>query len=360
MSRISIVAPVKSWGGLERLLVVIANEFVKRGHEVELALVRGAEVPYPAELSSRVEVTELHTRSKLDGVFKVAAWLRSSRPDALLTVKDHGAQLGVLARSLARIPVRLVPVVSNTLSVVARRRLQRQLIRWLYPRADRIVALSEGVREDMSREFGISPSLVDIIYQPVITRDMADRATQPVDHPWFSDEVDVPVVVGAGRLTYQKNFHLLIDAFARLRAKRPARLVILGEGADRESLEKRAREVGVAEDVDLPGAVPDPVPYMRAASLFVLSSRYEGFGNVVAEALATEVPVVSTNCPNGPAEILQEGQYGWLVPPEDPEALSGAMAEAIERGHRPVPEEALAPYRGEMVAAQYLRSMGLE
>lgn len=358
MGHIAIVAPLKSWGGLERQLVIIANEFVEGGHDVELVRVRGGDIPYPDQLSRRVSVTELPSRSKLDGLGKVVRWWRRSGPDAVLTAKDHAAQLCIAARSLAAVNTRLVPIVSNTLSYVARRRMQRRFIRWLYPRADRIVALSEGVADDLQRTFGVPRDMVDVIYQPVITPDMTARTRQPVTHPWFADP-ETPVIIGAGRLTYQKNFHLLIDAFARVRAQRAARLVIVGEGADRQSLEEQARLLGVADDVDLPGTVPDPVPYMGAASAFVLSSRYEGFGNVVAEALATGVPVVSTDCPSGPSEILQGGRYGWLVPVENPDALAGAIGKALDRGHRPVPEEALDPFRATTVASKYLRSMGL-
>lgn len=360
MSRIAIVAPLKSWGGLERLVVSIGNEFVARGHDVEFVRVRGGEIPYPAELSPGVRVTELKTRSKLDGMFKTAAWMRRERPEALLTLKDHSAQLCIMARRIARVPIRVVPVVSNMLSYVARRPFQRRLVRRLYPSADRVVALSEGVAEDLDQTFGVPRRMIDVIYQPVVTPDMDARAGQPVDHPWFRETGEIPVVLGTGRLTHQKNFELLIEAFAGLRADRPARLVILGEGVERQSLERKARDLGVSEWVDLPGAVPDPVPYMRASGVFVLSSRYEGFGNVVAEALAAGAPVVSVNCPSGPAEILDNGRWGRLVPMDDPEALAQAMAQTLDGNAPRVPSESLDRFRVPVVASQYLNALGVD
>lgn len=359
MSRIAIVAPLKSWGGLERLVVSIANEFIARGHDVEFVRVRGGEIPYPAELSPRIRITELRTRSKLDGMFKVAAWMRRERPEALLTLKDHSAQLCIMARRIARVPIRVVPVVSNMLSYVARRSFQRRMVRRLYPAADRVVALSEGVAEDLGQTFGVPRRLIDVIYQPVVTPDMDTRAGQPLEHPWFRETDNIPIVVGAGRLTHQKNFHLLIEAFAILRANRTARLVILGEGVERQSLEQKAHVLGVSEWVDMPGAVPDPVPYMRSSNLFVLSSRYEGFGNVVAEALAAGAPVVSVNCPSGPAEILENGRWGRLVPVGDPDALATAMEKALDGNAPRVPSDSLDRFRVPVVTSQYLAALGV-
>lgn len=359
MSRIAIVAPLKSWGGLERLVVSIANEFIARGHEVEFVRVRGSGIPYPDELSPEVHVTEIRTRSKLDGVFKMAYWMRRTRPEAVLTLKDHSAQLCILARKLARVPMRVVPVVSNMLSYVARRPFQRRMARRLYHAGDRIVALSEGVADDLSQTFGVPRDLIEVIYQPVITSNMDERTNKPINHPWFREGEDVPVILGVGRLTRQKNFHLLIDAFAILLKNRRARLVILGEGVERQSLEHKIRDMGMSEWVDLPGAVPDPIPYMHSSRVFVLSSRYEGFGNVVAEALAAGTAVVSVNCPSGPAEILENGRWGRLVPMDDPAALADAIMQALDNEAPEVSDESLDRFRVPVVASQYLAALGV-
>lgn len=358
MSRIALIGPLKQWGGLERLFISLANEFVKAGHDVEIVRIRGGDTPYPDELDPAVRVTTLATRGKAGAIPRVARWMRQERPDAVLTVKDHTAQVCVLARLLVRRPPRLVVVVSNMLSYVARRRTQRALIPRLYPRADRIVALSDGVAEDLRTTFGIDRSRVDVIYQPVVPDDLAMHLARPVEHPWFAKDADVPVLLGAGRLTPQKNFHLLISALARLRERRAARLVILGEGDERDSLRRHAHELGVTDAVDLYGAVPDPLPWMAACGAFVLSSRYEGFANVVAEALASGARVISTDCPSGPREILHDGRYGWLVPPGDAPALADAIEQALDADPPIVPPEVIDPFRTGTIARQYLRALG--
>jgi len=359
MSKIALIGPLKEWGGLERLFVALASEYAAGGHSVEIVRVRGGQTPYPDELPRGVEVTTLPTAGKAHAIPRIAGWMNASRPDAVVTVKDHTAKACVLARAIARHRPRLVVVVSNTLSYVARRPIQRFSIPLLYARADRVVALSEGVAADLRTNFSIPGERIDVIYQPVIPMDLKQRLAKEVDHPWMSKSQEVPVLLGCGRLTYQKNFHLLISALAQLRQHRPARLVILGEGVDRESLAGHARALGVADHVDLFGAVPDPLPYMGAADVFVLSSRYEGFANVVAEALSTGVRVVSTDCPSGPREILRDGKFGWLVEPGDAAGLARAVDSALNTPRLSVPAEAIDAFRTETVAHQYLRSMGI-
>ena len=165
------------------------------------------------------------------------------------------------------------------------------------------------------------------------------------------------MVLAAGRLVALKGFDTLLRAFARVRQQMPARLVILGEGSERSNLERLAAELGVAADVDMPGFDPNPFRYMKRAGVFVLSSRYEGLPNVLIQAMACGCPVVSTDCPNGPAEILDGGRYGPLVPVDDVEALAYAMAQALAGKVAPAPTEWLEQFRVEVVAEQYLRVM---
>lgn len=360
--RLAILAPLKQWGGIEGKLITLGEEFLKRGVVPELVRIRGGAVPYPERMPEGFRVTELKTRSKLDGVPKVAAYLRRSRPDAVLTVKDHSAQVVVLARALARVRVPVFIKATNTLSVVARRRLQRAMIRWLYPRADRVIAISEGVAGDLREHFGLTSDKVAVIYNPAVTADFPERACVPVAHPWLPREGDhTPVVVGAGRLTKQKDFATLLAAFARLRAHRAARLVILGEGPERSALEEYAAALGIAGDLDLPGRVTDILPYAARADAFALSSRYEGLGNVLIEAMAVGTPVVATDCPHGPAEILAGGRYGSLVPVGDAEAMAGALVETLDHGtDQSLLADAVDRFRAGPVAEQYLSVMGLK
>ena len=169
---------------------------------------------------------------------------------------------------------------------------------------------------------------VRVVPNPVPHDDVAAMAVAPLDHPWF-DEPGVPVILSAGRLVDQKDFSTLIRAFAQVVKSRPARLVILGEGRERGALAALARELGVAEGVDLPGFVANPFAWMARARVFAVSSIYEGLSMVLVEAMACGTPVVSTDCPHGPREVLEDGRWGRLVPVGAAGALAAAILETL-------------------------------
>jgi glycosyltransferase involved in cell wall biosynthesis len=198
-----------------------------------------------------------------------------------------------------------------------------------YPRADAIVAVSRGVADDLARFAGLPRDVIRVIYNPVVGADLPRMAGEPVDHPWFRPG-ELPVILGAGRLSRQKDFPTLIRAFAEVRRARPARLVILGDGAQRAELEALVRTLGLADAVALPGFTSNPYAHMARAAVFVLSSRFEGFPNVLVEALAVGTPVVATDCPSGPAEILERGRHGRLVPVGQADALARALLATLD------------------------------
>jgi glycosyltransferase involved in cell wall biosynthesis len=227
------------------------------------------------------------------------------------------------------------------------------LIRHFYGWADAIVAISGGVADDVARVTRIPRGHIQVIYNPVVTPGFRKKAEAPLEHPWF-EAGGPPVLLGVGRLCPQKDFSTLIQAFAQARKERSARLLILGEGRDRPALEAMVRELGLEQDVALPGFIENPYPYMVRASLFVLSSRWEGLGNVLVEAMYCGVPLVATDCPHGPREILVDGKYGTLIPVGD----AGALARAIQAGLngkalRP-PPESWQPFEVETAVSQYL------
>jgi glycosyltransferase involved in cell wall biosynthesis len=251
----------------------------------------------------------------------------------------------VWARRLAQVGTRVMLTEHSTLSrriadkgrKGAKWRELPPLVGWVYRQAEAIVAVSQGVADDLSATAGLPRERITSIYNPVVTPGLAALAAAPAPHPWLEDG-GPPVIVAAGRMVPEKNFPLLIEAFARLRRTRLARLQILGEGEQRGELEALASQLGIAADVALPGFVANPYAAFARAALFVLSSDYEGLGNVVIEALACGCPVVSTDCPSGPAEILDNGRYGELVPVGDAAALSAAMGRALDA---PPPREFL-------------------
>ena len=197
----------------------------------------------------------------------------------------------------------------------------------MFPAASKVVAISRGVAENVAAVVGVQADKITMIYNPTCAPDIGTLAEVEPEHPWFSDD-GPPVVLGVGRLVSQKDFSTLIDAFRHVRANRPYRLVILGDGPLRSALEARIARFGLDDCVSLPGWVANPFAFMARAALFVLSSRHEGFGNVLVEALACGCPAVSTDCPAGPAEILEDPAL--LAPVGDAEALARVMQRALD------------------------------
>jgi glycosyltransferase involved in cell wall biosynthesis len=204
-----------------------------------------------------------------------------------------------------------------------------KMMRRLYPKADRIVAISQGVADDLISLLNLPHEKVTVIHNPVITPELFEQAKQPVSHPWF-EQNRLLVILAVGRLTKAKDYPTLFRAFSLVRQVRPAKLLILGEGEERANLERLAIELGIQNDVSMPGFVDNPFAFMAKASVFVLSSAWEGFGNVLVEALACGCPVVATDCRSGPREILDNGRYGRLVPVGDHEALAKAILETLD------------------------------
>jgi glycosyltransferase involved in cell wall biosynthesis len=201
-------------------------------------------------------------------------------------------------------------------------------VKRFYPLADAVVACSKGVAEDLVQNMKVPRERVHVIYNPT-DPEIEAKAQEPVDHPWFKNS-KIPVILCVARLAPEKDLPTLIRAFSIVRKERPAKLVILGEGSERAKLEALVKELGLEGDVWMPGFVDNPFKFMKRATVFALSSKFEGFGMVIAEALAVGTPVVSTDCPSGPAEILGGGKWGKLVPVGDYEKLAEAILETIE------------------------------
>jgi glycosyltransferase involved in cell wall biosynthesis len=202
-------------------------------------------------------------------------------------------------------------------------------MRYSFLWADNVVAVSTGVAQDLLHTIHLPSAKVQTIYNPAVNSQFYEDANCPLDDPWFTHAAP-PVVLGVGRLHRQKDFSLLIRAFSLIRKERSVRRMILGEGEDRPALEALVKDLGLEEDVALPGFVENPYRYMKAAAVFALSSRWEGFGLVLVEAMAVGTPVVSTDCPSGPAEILEGGKWGRLVPVGDAHVLAGAIISALD------------------------------
>jgi glycosyltransferase involved in cell wall biosynthesis len=358
--RLAIFAPSMAQGGAERGALKLAEGLTQRGFHVDLVLA-AAEGPRLSEVSPDVKIVDLHARRVLSSLPGLIGYLRRAKPLALVSYLDHANVIALTACRLVRFPGRILVVEQNTLSEAAkhgksrRDRLMPQIVRAVYPRADYVVGVSAGVVDDLMRFTSLPAEKLKVVFNPIVTPDLRERAKEPVEHSWFADGSKVFVAVG--RLRPQKDFDTLLHAFSRVRATRPARLLILGEGPERPALEDLVRKLGIADDVSLPGSVGNPYAYLSRAVAFVLSSRWEGLPTVLIEALACGAPVIATDCPSGPREILAGGRYGKLVAVNAVEDLTAAMEEAVDgRLPRP-PDESWQPYELDAVVDEFLRLM---
>lgn len=362
---VALVVPSLAGGGAERTAVTILRDLVDRGFAADLVCFE-ADGPYLADVPPSAGLVDLGVRRARHALPGLVRYLRRRRPPVLLTFLDRTTVLAVLAVGLARVDARVVGRVGNTMSLAAagssrwQDRLRPALARAFYGRCAAVVAISDGVARDLVERVGLPESLLHVIHNPRDVEDVASRAEAVPAHPWLSCG-DRPVILGIGRLTRQKDFPTLIRAFARVRRRVEGRLVILGEGEDRDALLRVASEEGVGDDVDLPGFVHDPAPYLRRAGVFALSSAWEGFGIVVVEALAVGTPVVAADCESGPREILEGGRHGRLVPVGDPDAMADAILAALsEEPDREALRARARDFAPEVIVPEYLRVLGLE
>lgn len=361
---IAVLLSYSGDGGVERMVNELITGLLEEGHAVDV-LVLKARGGHFAELPAGANVIRLRNQHAWRAAGEVARYLRRARPAALLAAKDRAGRAAVRARRRAGVPTRVAIRIGNTLSesLAGRSRLRRWLryglIRRSYPHADAIVAVSQGVAEDVVATSGVPAARVHVVPNPVLTPALYARAREQPEHPWLAAK-STPVILAVGRLTRQKEFPTLLRAFARVRARLECRLIVLGEGEERSALAGLARELEVDEDADFPGFAANPYAHMAGADLLVLSSAWEGSPNVLTEALALGVPVVSTDCRSGPREVLADGRYGPLVPVGDAEALADAIVRTLRE---PLPaetlREAVAGFTRAASTAGYTRVLGL-
>ena len=330
VARIAIFVPSLRGGGAERVMVTLANGFAERGHRVDLVLVQ-AEGPYLPEVCSAVRIVNLNKGRVLASLVPLARYLRRERPHAMVSALNHANIIAILARKLSGVPTRLVVSERNSLTGLQGTRTGRRMLRLMrrfYPLADGVVAVSRAMAAELHEQLDIPLDRISAIPNPVDIDAIRAQARSVPDHPWLKSD-QPPVILAVGRLEPQKDYPTLLEAFARVRKNNDARLVILGEGSLRAELEERIRHLGLQDVVDMPGFQSNPFGWMAACSVYVLSSRYEGFPNSLVQAMACGAKVVSTDCPTGPVEILEDGKWGRLVPVGDANALAKEIVAAL-------------------------------
>jgi glycosyltransferase involved in cell wall biosynthesis len=314
-------------GGAERAALHLSAELAKAGHEVCFVLIDPAIVPagdLSALVPAGVEIVSLGCMRARSAILPLARFLRRRRPDVLVSFLSHPNCVAVLARTMARVSTRIVITEHGLLS--SRGKL---LYRCCARGADAIVAVSSGLAAEIAEACRIPQTRVNVIFNPVVTHDFEGLCSAPVEETFFVSPV--PVFLAVGRLVPEKDYEGLLKAFSLLLNRRQARLAFVGDGPLRSRLLQAAEELGVREHVAFFGFQSNPWRFMSRATALLVSSRHEGFGSVLVEAMAAGIPVVSTNCPYGPAEILEHGRYGLLVPVGDPVAMAQAMERVLER-----------------------------
>lgn len=366
MRRIAFYLPALAAGGMERVTLVLAEALAARGFAVDIVLEYGTggyldRVPptvgrvilsrgpkWPSYLRlirawPREGLAQLgrmiwagDNYVPLRRLAALVDYMEGTRPAVIFAAHGRIPHLALWARRLACFSPRLAIIEHSTYSpwldtfkhdprTDALLHYLLSLMRRLYPTADAIVGVSDGVSDDLAAVANIPRSRITTIYNPVVTPDIEHLAAQPVDHPWFAPD-QPPVVLAVGRLVEEKDFATLVRAFARLRDNNvSARLVLLGDGEERPRLLELACQLGVADDMDMPGWVDNPYAYMSRAGVVAASSVFEGLNIALIEALACGRPVASTDCRSGPREILENGKYGPLTPVGDDRALAAAI-----------------------------------
>ena len=333
MSKIAIFLTALDGGGAERVMLNLAKGFIELGLEVDLVLVK-AEGAYLSQIPPQVKLVDFQQSRLLASISSLINYLKEEQPQALLTAMDTNV-IAAWLRRWGKISTTTIVTVHNQLSLESRyedsikRKLTAKFARWFYGWADNIVAVSEGVAKDLI-EIGLPKEKIKVIYNPIVDTQLKNKIQDSFEHTWLKTG-QPPVILAVGRLTKQKDFPTLLRAFAIVRRQLPVRLIILGEGEERPSLESLIRKLNIESDVKLMGFVENPYMYMSKVSMLVLSSVWEGFGNVLVEAMAAGTPVLSTNCPSGPAEILERGKYGKLVPIGDEECLAEGIIETLKQ-----------------------------
>lgn len=356
--RVLIVLPDLAGGGVERQRVRLASLWHAQGAQVRFALLqrKGEFLDF---LPQGIEIDDLQVNRIRHAVLPLASLLRRRKPDIVLSAMWPLTTASVVAWILAGRPGRLFLSDHSHLSTAsadigASVATISRMMRWSYRFADGVIAVSQGVKEDLCRLSGLAPSRIRVIHNPAATGDAPQRAgASERELLWGTGHTHH--ILSVGKLKPQKDHATLIQAFALLPESLGAKLTIIGDGPLRPQLERLVHASGAASRIAMPGFMHDPSPWYRSADLFVLSSTSEGFGNVLVEALECGLPVVSTRCSGGPAEILEDGRFGRLVPPRNPAALAAAMAEALAApGDREALVARAQAFSADSIAAQYL------
>ena len=355
-------------GGAERVVVHLLNHWPS-GRYRPVLLLAEKQGPYLKDLGPAVEVLScgfpLSALNTPRALLRLRSLLQHARPAAIFSHSITTSRMLTRARAFGMTSAPLISVLHNNVGKSHRAhqslsdRVIRRELEWVYSKASRIIAVSQGIADETREFFGIAREKIETIYNPIDLPQITAAAERvPEDHFGYEfKQLQKPVILSVGRLSEQKNHALLLDAYARLPRALRGSLLILGEGKLRETLESKARALGIHDQVSMPGFVPNPWWYMRQSDLYAMSSNWEGYPMVLLEALACGIPVVATDCEHGPSEIIQGEALGALVPVGDATALADAIAKRLAAGKPQSNGEArafLSKYLPGLVAQRYI------
>jgi glycosyltransferase involved in cell wall biosynthesis len=338
--KIALVFSSLEIGGVQRLMLHLMKGMLALGLRVDVVLVN-AHGQFLEQLPEGVNLVKLNAGRAFNSIVPLVHYFRMAYPDVVLSALTHINLSVIIAQKLSGFCVRLVVSEHNNLSERTSHakklfdKLAHIVARLFYPFSDSIVCVSKDSATDLIKRTGLAENKVTVVYNPVPVDEVRQLSEEDIGHPWFKPN-QPPVILAVGRLSKQKDYPVLLKAFELLHTRQPSRLIILGDGEERHALEKLVASSPCVNDIYLAGSLTNPYPFMAKASVFVLSSSSEGFGMVLIEALACGTTVVSTDCHSGPAEILEDGKYGRLVPVGDAQALANAIEQSLEH---PFPAE---------------------
>jgi len=335
--RIFFLIPVLKGGGAERNIINLIKNIHKDYFDVTIVAgnIGGS---LESELSEDVKMINMQQSTILGLLSGLRRVLKEEKPDILVSALPHINVISMMARSVS--PQTKVVLTEHTtvssLSTTARTFVKRigakfilpVLMKIYYSSANKIICVSKGVKEDLSLILGNLPQ-IEVIYNPVFDESILELAKEPLGEDESIFQKTCPVIIAVGRLVKAKDYPSLLNAFERVLKVKRARLIILGEGPEENNLKDMVNALKIYNDVLFLGFKNNPYKYMANASLFVLSSKREGFGNVIVEAMACGTPVISTNCKSGPSEIINNEIDGLLVLPESTAALSDAIIKVL-------------------------------
>lgn len=335
MKKIALYIPSMNGGGAERVMLTLANALAQKDMmSIDLVLNR-AEGIYLKDVSEKVNIVNLNTSRVIKSLLPLSRYIREERPEAIISAMNYVNIITILSKILSGIDTRVIVTEHDNFSISSSNKnmayslIFKKLMSWTYRKASSVVAVSDGVADDLAKNIKLDRNKIFTIYNPVVTEKLQRQKNEKIDHPLIRNNCSY--IIGVGRLEPQKNFSLLINAFAKIHKELDLYLVILGQGRLDQQLKELINRLDLDDKVIMAGFSDNPYAWIKNSKCFVLSSEHEGLPTVLIESMACGTPVVSTDCPSGPNEILEDGKWGALVPVGNVELLSKAIVKVISK-----------------------------